>query len=360
MISERKILLKPEDFKPSFPKWNVEGVLNPAAIRLPNGKIVLFIRVAEKHTQELGKGMTCPVIVSHGDYHMGSEKLKRAEIISKEGNVIYLKGGICRLSNISHFRKVLLSEDGINIEKISDFPDFTGSDKGEEYGVEDARIVKIGKEYFMTYVTVSRYTGISSSLAESKDLKKWKRRGIIFREQNKDVVLFPEKIKGRYVALNRPESFYEFHRPAVWISYSPDLVYWGDEDILLLPREDSWESDRIGAGPPPLKIEKGWLLIYHGVKKLGEDKYVYGAGAVLLDSRNPRKIIARTSRKKPLFSAVKSYEKMLGESKKVIFPTGLVLDLNGRDLLVYSGAGDRVVGVMKISVDEVLKSMEYY
>jgi beta-1,2-mannobiose phosphorylase / 1,2-beta-oligomannan phosphorylase len=356
MITKRRILLRPEDFKPSFPGWEVDGVMNPGAIRRADGKVVLYVRVAEQHKPEPGKSMTCPVIVSHDDYHMGKEKVKRAEIISTEGNVIYLKGGICRLTNISHFRKVILNEDGVSIEKISDFPDFTGTEKEGEYGVEDARLMKIGARYYMTYVSVSGETGVSSSLAESKDLKKWNRRGIIFREQNKDAVLFPSKIKGRFVALSRPESFYEFHRPAIWISFSPDLVYWGEDGVLLLPRENSWESNRIGAGPPPLQTERGWLLFYHGVNII-DKQYIYSVGSVLLDLKNPKKILARTSKKKPLLTSNNKFETMEGEEKKVVFPTGVVLDKNGRDLIIYSGAGDRYISVMKIGLKDVFRSM---
>lgn len=355
---ERKILLSPKDFRPSFPDWNIEGILNPAAIRLPDNKIALFVRMSESSKDTGKKSFTCPIIVSHDEYRTSNEIVRAGEIISRDSNVIYLKNGICRLTNISHFRKVILKKNGFDVDEISSFPDFTGIPEDGEYGVEDPRIVKIGRKYYMTYVSISGNEGVSSSLAESIDLKTWKRRGVIFREQNKDAVLFPEKIGGMYVALNRPEVFYEFHRPAIWISHSPDLVFWGREQSLLLPRENSWESNRIGAGAPPIKLDKGWLLFYHGVEVSSDNTYVYSAGTVLLDLKNPNKVIARTSKKKPLFTSSLDYEKMLDENKRVIFPTGVVPDLNGRDLLVYSGAGDRFTSVIKVGIDEVMNSME--
>lgn len=360
MKIETKLLLKPEDFKPSFSGWTVEGVLNPAAIRLPNRKIFLYARVAE-NSEKHGKGdLHCPVIVSKNEYKTTTQTLKKREIVSRDRNVIYLKSGVCRLTNISHFRRVILNENGFDIEKISKIPDFTGTADDGEYGVEDSRIVKIGNEYLMTYVTISERNGISTSLAISKDLKKWKRKGIIFREQNKDGVLFPEKISGGYVALNRPEAFYEFHRPSIWISFSRDLIYWGKDQNLIMPRKGSWEEERIGTGPPPIKTSKGWLVIYHGVKKIRKDSYIYSVGSLLLDLKNPRKIIARTKVRGPLIKPTKKYEKGELEAKDVVFPSGAVPDLNNTDLLIYSGAGDIHVSVRKIALKDIFRHMEYY
>ena len=200
--------------------------------------------------------------------------------------------------------------------------------------------------------------GVSTSLAVSKNLEKWERKGIIFREQNKDVVLFNEKIKGKYVAFHRPEGFFEFSRPSIWISYSPDLVYWGREKSILQPRRDSWDSDRVGAGAPPIKTKKGWLLIYHGVRRK-DDTTFYSAGAVLFDLKNPEKILARSPAKKPLIEPMKNYEKT-GFMNNVIFPTGAIIDLKGKDLLIYCGGADSIVSVKKIRIDDILKSMEFY
>ena len=359
----KKLLLRPEHFTPSFPEWKIDGVLNPSAVRLPNEKVVLFVRVMESPFAHTDDTLHCPVIISKEEYKATSEAVGKGEIATRDRNVIYLRNGTCRLMNISHFRKVVLSKDGFEIEHISNSPDFTGTPDDGDYGIEDPRIVKIGKRYVMTYVSVSRKEGVSSSLAISNDLKKWERKGVIFQEQNKDAVIFPEKIGGMYVALNRPEVFYEFHRPAIWISYSPDLIYWGREKSLLLPRGKSWESERLGAGPPPLKTDKGWLLLYHGVKKTknafdGGDIYTYSVGGTLLDIKNPERVIARSSKRRPLFSAIKEYERMLGENKRVVFPTGMIYDIDKRYLLIYSGAGDRFVSVQRILLKDILSQLE--
>ena len=170
--------------------------------------------------------------------------------------------------------------------------------------------------------------------------------------------MFPEKIKGKYVALHRPQGFYVFSKPSIWVSYSPDLIYWGREKSIIKPRENSWESDKIGAGAPPIKTDKGWLLIYHGAEKKNK-KRTYYAGVLLLDLKNPEKVIARSPPNKPLIRPVKSYEKK-GFVDNVVFPTGAVPSLDGKDLLIYSGGADSVVSVKKISFKEIFKSMKYF
>jgi len=300
--------------------------------------------------------MKCPVMVTDGKAKIEYQSIKGEDIkkIGKKGEII-LKDGSCRLPNISHLRRVILSKDGFKVEKIEQNPYFVGKTNDGDYGVEDPRITKIGKKYYMTYVGVSQFQGVSTYLAVSNDLKKWKRLGLIFREQNKDAVLFPEKINGEYVALNRPESTLHFTKPSIWISYSKDLIYWGKDKNLMRPREKSWESERIGGGPPPLKTKKGWLIIYHGLKS--GKKSSYSAGAALLDLKNPEKIIARSPINKPLIKPIQKHEKK-GFINNVVFPTGLVPDLDGKHLLIYSGAADSYTTVKKIAIKDIFKNME--
>ncbi len=359
MKIEDKLLLKPEDFKPSFTDWEIKGVLNPAVIRLPNKKILLYVRVAESAVQKEGEMLTCPIMSSEKEYKFDYQKINKGDIVRMgRWGEMYLKDGSCRLPTISHFKRVIIDKEGFNVEEIVQEPVFTGMPGDGDYGVEDPRFTKIGSLYLMTYVSVSINEGVSTSLAVSKDLKKWERRGIIFREQNKDAVIFPEKIKGKYVAFHRPEGFFAFSRPSVWVSYSPDLVYWGRERSILQPREGSWDHRRVGAGAPPIKTKKGWLCIYHGVREY-ENKNVYSAGAFLVDLKNPEKVLARTPIKKPLIEPNKNYE-ATGFMNNVIFPTGAISDLNGKELLIYSGGADSVISVRKLGINDIMKSMEYY
>ncbi len=350
---EIKILLQPKDFKPSCRNWEIEGILNPGAIRLPNKKILLMARVAESFPK-LKEQNLCPVIVTKQEYNKEKDKSIKG-IIGKDKN--YFVASACKLPTISHFRKIVLSKDGLKLEKKSQVQDFSPNPKTSEYGVEDPRITKLDDNYLMTYVSVSEESGVSVTLAISKDLKNWERRGIIFQEQNKDVVIFPEKINGKFVALNRPESNI-ISKSDIWISYSKDLIYWGREKNILRTREYSWEEARNGAGPPPIKTKKGWLVIYHGVR-IVDNQSNYSAGAVLLDLKNPEKILARSPANKPLFSPENLFEKH-GFMNNVTFPTGLIEDLNKKDVLIYGGGADTTVTVRKMSLDKIFKSMEYY
>lgn len=348
-----KLLLRPRDFKSSFERWEVISSINPAAFRLPNKKIVLYVRIAESADSE-SRHVRCPVIISR-DYETSYEMVKKKDILAVgQWGEMYLKNGVVRLPHISHLKRVILSSNGLGIEKIEQRPAFVGVPDESEYGVEDPRVTKIGKKYYMTYVGVSQRSGISTYLAYSSDGGRWKRNGIIFREQNKDVVLFPEKIKGEYVALNRPESSFKFMKPSIWISYSRDLIYWGKDKNLMRPR-DGWEKTRIGGGTPPVKTKKGWLILYHGVNGRGK-KRVYSAGAVLLDLKNPQKIIARSPSDKPLIKPGERFEKN-GYIDNVVFPTGAVEDLDKKHLLVYSGGADSVTSVRKIKIDYIFRHM---
>lgn len=347
-----KLLLEPKDFKPSFKNWNVEGVLNPAAVRLPNKKIMLMVRVSETgKTGYKGNSKLCPVVSEPENFKTHFKEISKGNIFKMAGNIVHLEGGICRLLTLSHFRKIILSENGLDVEKISQDSAFTGIKSDGMYGVEDPRIVKIGNQYVMTYVAINGNEGVCTSLALSKNLVSWERKGIIFREQNKDAFLFPEKIRGKYVALNRPEGFFEFSKPSIWISHSPDMKYWGDEKSIMQPRENSWEENRIGGGAPPIKTKDGWLIIYHGVRN-----NIYNAGAALLDLKNPEKILARSPRENSLIKPLSNHEKG-GFIDNVVFPTGVVLTLDGKEVMIYSGGADRVVSVRKISLKSIFKHM---
>ena len=349
-----KLLITPKDIEPSFSEWKVQGVFNPAAVRLPDGKILLMARVAEAHLHN-EKVIHCPMITDSG---FTSEAIPMKRVRKRTKTHVYLRNGVCRLTTFSHFRTITLHQDGVHVEHAGRNPAFTGLPGEGEYGVEDPRLTKLQHRYAMTYVGVSRREGISTFLALSDDLISWKRQGIIFREQNKDAVLFPEKIKGKYVALNRPEG--TFAKPSIWISYSPDLIYWGREKSLLQPRS-GWEESRIGAGTPPLKTPEGWLCIYHGMREQKQQHRIirsYSAGAFLLDLKNPERVLARSSKDIPLIKPNKPYEQK-GFIANVVFPTGAVMGINKKDLLIYAGGADAVISVKKIRLKDIFNHMEW-
>jgi len=354
MKVQEKLLLSPEQLTPSIRGWKIDGVFNPAAVRVGK-KIVLYVRVAERSPQHETM-VKCPII--SGVYKISHERIHKDKVESEEGKMVFLKDGTCRLTNLSHFREVILDESGFNVESIANMPIFTGRPGDGDYGVEDPRIIKMGNTYIMTYVSISLHEYVCTSLAFSKDLKEWDRKGIIFRLQNKDVVVFPERINGKYVALHRPEGNFEFVKPTIWISYSPDLIHWGEEKSIIRPRTNSWDSVRIGAGCPPIKTEEGWLEIYHGATDINEQS-VYSAGAVLLDLKDPSKVLARSPKNKPLFCPKENYE-CNGFMNNVVFPSGIVPDTEAGYVLLYCGGADKYISVKKISVGDILNSLQYY
>jgi predicted GH43/DUF377 family glycosyl hydrolase len=383
MIKVKKefVLVKPSDIKPSHNSLEVLGTFNPAAARLKNGNIILYVRILEKlkitHDDNY---FYAPRLVGDDRYILKIDKFKK-DLVKNYSNLdIVFKDDTKRLAFISHFRRVLLDNSGLRVIEIDDKPSFYGVSWDGELGVEDPRITKINDLYVMSYVNLSREDNISTSLAISKNGYHWHRRGIIFREQNKDVVFFPELIDKKYVAFDRPEGSFQFSPPHIWISYSGDLEYWGKSKSVIFSKKNEWDSGRVGAGPPPIKIDRGWLFIYHGTlsikhrhmihsfyskiknffkslfKVYKEADEIYCVGIALFDLNDPETLITKS--KTPILYPRKKYESGTFENKKVIFPTGLVIDNNPKYVLLYSGAGDHVTTVRKISLHELMKSLE--
>jgi len=373
-VKEERTLINPGDLTPLSELTRIIGTTNPAAVRMPNGDIILYVRVIETlRKYEDGEFFYSPRFEGENTSRIVLDKFPKKEIENKSNLGFLFKDGTKRLTYISYLKRVVLDKTGFNIKSIEKGTSFPCLSWDGELGIEDARIVKIGKLYVMTYVALTRESNISTNLAISNDCKKWYRRGIIFEEQNKDVVVFPELINGGYIALNRPEGNFEFSPPHIWISYSKDLENWGRSKPFILSEKGKWDSERIGAGPPPLKTDKGWLLLYHGVmmkkikgffllnmikKILGMGTKIesYSIGAVLLDLKNPNKIIAKAE--SPIISPRLKTEKRNIVKKEVIFSTGLLWDLNGADLLIYSGGGDVVTTVKKVALEEIIGKLE--
>ncbi|MDO8508290.1 MAG: hypothetical protein Q7S27_01245 [Nanoarchaeota archaeon] len=373
-IKKEGIILKPSNIKPTSTEFQVIATINPGAIRLPNNDILLYVRVIEKLIKDQDeKYYYAPRMTGEESFKLILDKFDKKKIAVKNPLDFVLKDETKRLTYISHFRRIILDKNGFKIKSIDKKPCFYGLAWDSELGVEDPRITKIGKLYLMTYVGLSRSANVSTYLAISKDCKKWYRRGIIFQEQNKDVVILPELINKNYIALNRPEGSFQFSQPHIWISYSNDLEKWGKSKPIELSKKGEWDSDRVGAGPPPIKTKEGWLLIYHGVKEntqrattlMKKIKFLFGkrekrlsydVGAALLEYNNPHKIIFKS--KNPIILPIKKYEKGTFENKDVVFPTGLIEDLNKKDLLIYSGGGDIVTTVKKVSLKKILDTLE--
>jgi len=205
----------------------------------------------------------------------------------------------------------------------------------EEFGIEDPRITFFENEYLITYSAYSRH-GVRVALAKTRDWKTIERFSLITEADYRNVVIFPEKFNGLYARLDRPHS--EISPWSLWISYSPDLRYWGDAELIMRPVQYHWDQMKIGPGAPPIKTDKGWLNIYHGVYPT-MDGSVYRLGVALHDLKNPAKIIGVGD--DWILQPEESYE-LIGYVHNVVFTCGAVAENDGT-VKIYWGAADNVM-----------------
>lgn len=328
--------------------WEVIGVFNPGAVRVGDG-VVLLVRVAER-PRERRPGFTA-LPRWDPDKGLTTDWVRDEELEQVDARVVRRKvDGLIRLTSISHLR-VIRCGDGQSFREISEVT-FCPRTEAEEFGVEDARITPLNGRFYFTYVAVSRH-GPATALASTTDFLTFDRHGVIFCPENKDVVLFPQMVGGDYLAIHRPVCGTPFTRPEMWVARSPDLTHWGAHMPLKLPSSD-WQCGRVGAGPPPLSVPGGWLVIYHGNRhptrfgEVGE----YAAGAILLDKANPAHVLSSTV--EPFMRPEAEFER-IGFVSNVVFPTGVVQV--GEKLHIYYGAADMVVAVAEFSLSSILDTV---
>lgn len=252
------------------------------------------------------------------------------------------------------------SRDGFTIDFRSELPVFDADPENpyERLGVEDPRITKMGDTFYVVYIAISLYPSYKqvpsfnlsdgppwrarAAIATTKDFNSFQRAGIILEDEDqKDAMLFPEKIGGKFVLLHR-------RYPDACIAYSEDLKNWEDHTVILTPRKGSWESGRVGGGAPPLKTEKGWLEFYHAADR----DFVYRIGVMLLDLNDPTRIVAKLDY--PVLEPEMDYEKN-GPVPNVVFTCGVV-EKEGQYLVYYGGA-DSVIGVATVDKEELLDAL---
>jgi predicted GH43/DUF377 family glycosyl hydrolase len=217
----------------------------------------------------------------------------------------------------------------------------------EKKGIEDPRITKIDGIYYIMYTAVSPY-GPLLALAKTEDFKKFERIALVSEPENKDGVLFPEKINGRYARLDRPVGNGVGN---IWISYSDDLITWGNSRCVMKIRDDHWDSWRIGASSQPIKIDHGWIIIYHGVKAASSGP-IYRLGAAVLAQEDPSKVLCRTAI--PILSPREYYERV-GDVNNVVFSCGAILEDDGQELKIYYGASDTSICVGTANINELMQ-----
>lgn len=264
-----------------------------------------------------------------------------------------------------------ISDDGVTFSRVSPDPVFGPEEPYERWSIEDPRLTEGGDQgghLLLTYVVLMKPAlsygqQARTALASTRDLRSFTRHGVISPPlpelDDRNTVLFPEQIGGRYIALRRPQrllgsDYVEYstrqehpNRSSIWISSSPDVCRWEPGHRLLCP-ERWWEARKIGAGPPPIRTERGWLVVYHGVDERG----VYRAGAALLDLERPDRVLARLPY--PILEPEQPYEKE-GVTPNVVFPEGTAT-MDGR-LLVYYGGADTVCAMASVETSKLLDAL---
>lgn len=223
-----------------------------------------------------------------------------------------------------------------------------------EHCIYDPRITRFGGEYIIMYA--SHQTGCDNpriGVVSTTDFKTFRRIEQRYDAcPNRNGVLFPEKIGGRYFRLDRPMPKGELDNADMCISCSDDLSDWGDTKVLMKPRLDSWDSHKIGGAAVPLRTPEGWLVIYHGVDGSSCNNYIYRLGTMLLDLKDPSKIIARGAY--PVLWPEHSYE-FFGRTPNVVFSCNAILEADN-SVRIYYGAADSCVGMAEAGLDDLIAS----
>ncbi|MHC4983349.1 MAG: glycoside hydrolase family 130 protein [Planctomycetota bacterium] len=336
-------LLTPADVGPAQEGLSVSCVLNPAAVRAGD-QVILLVRVGETPPEEPGY-----VSYLYYDVEVGETKIGRISRDDADLRFIdarkYSFRGRTLLTSISHLHVARSTDGPVGRSFAFDTqPAIFPSTPYECYGCEDARITHIDGRYYITYTTVSD-RGVAVALASTEDFRSFARHGLIFPPYQKDVVIFPEKIRGMYVCRHRPYKS-EFNDACIWTAYSPDLLSWGRHEMTLAPRPGTWEADRVGCGPTPIRTDEGWLEIYHASDAGGR----YCLGAMLSGLDRPERVVRRGSR--PVLEPQTQYE-LAGLYGNCVFSNGAVEADDGA-LTIYYGAADKVCAAAVTTKEEMI------
>ncbi len=261
---------------------------------------------------------------------------------------------LCRVEDrrgISHFAAAR-SPNGIDQWQIDTEPTLhpdAGAYPEEVWGVEDPRITYVPEleQYAIAYTSYSK-GGPGVSLALTKDFSTFKRYGVIMAPEDKDAALLPRRINGLWALVHRPMTPLCAH---MWISYSPDLRYWGEHRMILEARRGAWwDANKIGLCSPLIETSEGWLAIYHGVRQTASGA-LYRLGLALFALDNPEQCLARGN--SWIFGPAAEYERQ-GDVRDVVFPCGTTLAPDGDTLNIYYGAADSTIALARASIHSLL------
>jgi predicted GH43/DUF377 family glycosyl hydrolase len=225
----------------------------------------------------------------------------------------------------------------------------------ELWGIEDPRITYVPEleKYAVVYTAYTR-DGPGIALALTKDFVTFERYGLIMQPEDKDGALLPRRIDGQWVLIHRPVSTPGAH---MWVSYSPDLRSWGNHKLMLEARRGAWwDANKIGLSPPPIETPRGWLVIYHGVRRTGSSS-LYRLGVALFDLRTPERCLKRGA--EWMFGPQESYERH-GDVDDAVFPCGYTVAPDGDTIKLYYGAADSSIALAIGSVRATLEWLDQH
>ncbi len=313
----------------------------------------------EKKAAKLTRAKENPILAPIKNHSWESKAVFNPAAIYLEGktHLIYRAMSEDNTSTMGY----AVSSDGIHIDYRATEPVYKPSEPFEQKlvpngnsGAEDPRLTQIGEKIYMCYTAFDGKNPPRVALTWIKKgdflQQKWNwAKAVLISppdEDDKDAFLFPEKVKGKYLIVHRSGDDID-------LGFSQTLDFdgktWLEEYRWIAPRRGWWDSKKVGAAAPAIKTKDGWVMLYHGVS----DDGIYRVGAVLLDLKNPVKVIGRTDN--PIFEPETAYEKE-GQVLNVVFPCGSVL--MGDTLFVYYGGGDQVVGVATVKLDELIRILK--
>ena len=279
----------------------------------------------------------------HTVFNAGATRLK-------DGTTLLL----CRVEDrrgLSHLCAAR-SADGISGWVIDEQPTLASDPEGhpeELWGVEDPRITWVEElgRYAVAYTAFGK-GGPGVSLALTEDFITFERYGLVMQPDDKDAALLPRRIGGMFALVHRPIADSGAH---VWISYSPDLRSWGGHKMMLQARRGGWwDANKVGLSPPLIETERGWLMLYHGVRSNAAGS-LYRLGVALFALDNPAELLLRGD--EWVFGPEAAYETK-GDVANVTFPCGYTIAADGDTLHLYYGAADTSMALATGSIRKIL------
>jgi len=263
------------------------------------------------------------------------------------------------------FTMVAESADGVRFAVRPEIVEFRGLEKLREkvYHVYDPRVTRLEGAFYVMFA-MDMDAGCGLGLARTEDLRSFDFLGLVSTDDVRNGVLFPEKVNGVYLRLERPNKARHAGGPAtgteIWLAESDDLVRWRPRAPVMAGRFHYWD-EFIGSGPPPVKTRRGWLHVYHGVATHFGSANIYQAGASLLDLDDPARLLGRS--RGNILEPREIYE-LAGQVPNVVFPSGMIVEetdaegfaLESSPVKIYYGAADTAVGLAVTTVGELLEA----